>query len=328
VCGKGKYFDSIGAVTNRYMSYEFSAHNFFKRDSVIAMIDLYKLYKSYGSKDVTLIANDPISSIINRITARLAGIKRIVYFCHGMMFAPHDNVFRKVAFAAVELLGLVFTSEVIVMNSYDYFFARMFKYSKVKKVYGVGVDVASYKATREVFAGEIVRTVFIGRLIERKGVTYYLDSIKRLDNHKYEHYVIGDGPLASYVISQSINNSNIKYLGYVENISQVISDFDILVFPTLYNEGLPRVVLEGMSASRIVIATDVRGCKDIIINGKNGFLVPCKRRLLASCVADLITSICSDMNRAKQIALQARKTIEQQYSIENIKKQYESIFGY
>lgn len=66
-------------------------------------------------------------------------------------------------------------------------------------------------------------------------------------------------------------NKNVNFLGFVENINEVLKDIDIIILPS-YSEGTPNCLLEAMASKRIVIASEVGGIPEFIIDGKNGFL--------------------------------------------------------
>jgi len=66
---------------------------------------------------------------------------------------------------------------------------------------------------------------------------------------------------------------NIKFLGWRDDVAEVMSVFDIFVLPSL-NEGMGRVLVEAMALGKPIVASDVGGIPDLVVNGENGFLVP------------------------------------------------------
>jgi glycosyltransferase involved in cell wall biosynthesis len=70
-----------------------------------------------------------------------------------------------------------------------------------------------------------------------------------------------------------IENQDIQYFATTKDIRQYIRECDVLVLPS-YREGMPRVVLEAMSMEKPVITTDVAGCRDAVVHGENGLIVP------------------------------------------------------
>ncbi|MCK4820291.1 glycosyltransferase family 4 protein, partial [bacterium] len=103
-----------------------------------------------------------------------------------------------------------------------------------------------------------------------------------------------------------------KFLGQVDKnrLVEIYQDADIFVFPS-YHEGLPAVVLEAMSCGLPVIATDVRGNRDLISAGENGILVPPRS---PGKIAEAITTLIEDEKLKEKLGKNARKTIEDKYT--------------
>ena len=70
-------------------------------------------------------------------------------------------------------------------------------------------------------------------------------------------------------------DGTIDYLGWLEDVRSVIADCSVYVLPS-YREGTPRTVLEAMAMGRPIITTDAPGCRETVVEGENGFLVPVK----------------------------------------------------
>ncbi|MBI1223996.1 MAG: glycosyltransferase [Bacteroidetes bacterium] len=88
-----------------------------------------------------------------------------------------------------------------------------------------------------------------------------------------------------------INNKDIQYLGRVLDVRKIIRNADVVVLPS-YREGIPRVMLEALAMGKPTISTDAAGCKETIVHGKNGFIVPVKNQdALALAMTTLIESV-------------------------------------
>ena len=73
-----------------------------------------------------------------------------------------------------------------------------------------------------------------------------------------------------------IKNYPIKYLGFKKNIVNIITSSSIIVLPSYYREGLPKILIEAAACGRAIITTDNVGCRDAVINDKTGILIPIK----------------------------------------------------
>lgn len=125
--------------------------------------------------------------------------------------------------------------------------------------------------------------LLIARLIWDKGIKEYVDSAKIIknkhDNVEFDivgnYYFNNPNAITKSQIEEWENSGIIKYLGYYDDIREIISNSNCIVLPS-YREGLSRVLLEAASMGKPIIATNVPGCKEIVINNYNGYLVKVK----------------------------------------------------
>jgi len=129
---------------------------------------------------------------------------------------------------------------------------------------------------------------FIGRLAEKKGVTYLLQAFAQLksDYPTIKLIIAGDGPMKPELEQEAVLldiEDRTQFIGYTSGKTKLdyLNECDVLVVPSIITdsgdaEGLPVALLEGLAAGKICIATDVSGADDIIRNGENGYLVPQK----------------------------------------------------
>jgi len=142
-----------------------------------------------------------------------------------------------------------------------------------------GIDISQFtKDVVPVKMRDNLTLGFVGRLEPVKGVKYLLDALKILKkkhNLTPKTILIGDGSLRhsfEYCI-RSNNLSNVHFVGATTNVANALKHIDILIIPSL-SEGFGLVVLEGLVAGRIVVASNLPVIRDLIINGKNGVLFP------------------------------------------------------
>ena len=132
---------------------------------------------------------------------------------------------------------------------------------------------------------ESISFIMIARLIKDKGVIEYIEAA-RLIKRQYPHILfrlaglIDKNPasITKEQLNVWIEEGIIDYLGWLNDVRPAIAASSVFVFPS-YREGMPRGVLEAMSMGRPIITTDVPGCRETVINGVNGFLVPAQNIL-------------------------------------------------
>lgn len=151
---------------------------------------------------------------------------------------------------------------------------------RVKRVFGSGVDLQHYKKTP--LPNEGIKFLLIARLLGDKGIREYYSAAKivKVKYPEVRFLLVGpfdsspDGITESEVNKWSSSDS-IEYLGETDNVLPFIQQCHIYTLPS-YHEGLPRTVLEAMAVGRPILTTDTCGCRDTVIDNKNGRLVPIK----------------------------------------------------
>lgn len=146
---------------------------------------------------------------------------------------------------------------------------------------GIGLNLESYSYRPISKVSVNLNFLFIGRLLKEKGIHDFIAAIK-LVKQKYPNTtftVLGAvdksnlGALSEDEVSNLKQARIIEYPGHVSNIQEWIVKSDVFVLPS-YREGVPRSTQEAMAIGRAVITTDVPGCRETVIDGVNGFIVP------------------------------------------------------
>lgn len=146
---------------------------------------------------------------------------------------------------------------------------------------GIGLNLQDYLYQPLNSIRTPIKFLFIGRLLKEKGIHEFVQAAK-LVKEKYpetEFTVLGAidhanlGALSEAELHQLIQTNIIHYPGHVSNVSDWIAENHIFVLPS-YREGVPRSTQEAMAIGRAIITTDVPGCRETIVEGVNGFLVP------------------------------------------------------
>jgi glycosyltransferase involved in cell wall biosynthesis len=130
------------------------------------------------------------------------------------------------------------------------------------------------KATLPVKKGDMVITC-IGEMHPRKGHKYLLEAFAKLETQypSLQLILVGNGPIESELRKKYAHFESIHFLGWREDVRQILKSSDILVLPSL-KEAFGQVLLEAMASGTFVIATNNGGTIDIIRHGKTGILIP------------------------------------------------------
>lgn len=158
--------------------------------------------------------------------------------------------------------------------------------SKSKKsavVNGSGINLDRFKfIERKVSEGEPIKFVYVGRLIKEKGVALFMKTARRIKEigGLAEFHLIGG---ISEQDASAVEEGEVKQLhdsgilishGHVKDVKMLLSEMHVFVLPTYYREGVPRSILEALASGMPVITTNTPGCKETVIHGKNGYLIP------------------------------------------------------
>ena len=145
---------------------------------------------------------------------------------------------------------------------------------------GIGLNLDHYKYSENFNSN--ISFIFIARLLAEKGIHDYIKAAK-IVKEKYpsvKFTVLGAidkealGSLKEEELESLVKTNIIEYPGHVSNVSEWIENSSVFVLPSYYREGVPRSTQEAMAIGRAVITTDVPGCRETVVNGVNGFLVP------------------------------------------------------
>ena len=174
--------------------------------------------------------------------------------------------------------------------------------------------------------------VFVGRLVRDKGINELIEAFERLNKEYTNTRLILVGPqepkldpLKPEAIAKIDNNKNIEAVGHQSNVRQWLAASDAFVFPS-YREGFPNVVIEAGAMSLPSIVTDINGSREIIIEGKNGTIIPPRD---AVALYQSMKSFLEQPDKRAQMAFNARPFVasryEQSYVRRCLKEYYKEI---
>lgn len=252
-----------------------------------AAIDLWRILKS-ESPDV-LHTHNPKPGVYGRIVGRLAGVPIVVNTVHGLYATPESPLPRRLAAYTLEWLASRFSDAELVQSPEDVELLRrrhIMPASKLRYL-GNGVDLVRFDPRAAAASRSDVRTELgvsegivvvgmVGRLVAEKGVLELIEAAMQLDS-RYLVVVVGpkDEEKSDAIDDETIERakrSGVRFLGMRADIERLYGAFDIFVLPS-HREGFPRTAMEAAASGLPVVATDIRGCRQVVEPGVNGFLV-------------------------------------------------------
>lgn len=231
-------------------------------------------------------AHMPISGFLARVAARIAGVPRVAYTCHGFLFNQEGAWLRHRAGMLMELLAAPLTDVFLTVAENEAADARRLHLSRSAIAVGNGRDPARFHpdplaraALRAQFGTPETRPVVIAvsRLVRMKGYPELAEAMHAVPDA--ELWVVGDrlesdrGDDMVALLANAGLGDRLRLLGYREDVAALLAAADVFVLPS-YFEGLPMSVIEAMLTGLPVIASDLPGTREQVVPGITGLLVP------------------------------------------------------
>ena len=222
------------------------------------------------------------AGIVGRIAAFMEGVPS-VFTAHGWAFTEGVPFFKRVLYSVIENIMLNITSKCFCVSEYDRCLAKKWFLRDSHKIItvhnGIGDDGLQRDAiVRMLDNGSILRLIMVGRFSKQKDHMLLIKSVYDI-NKKYPGQVhlslVGDGDLFAvanqYVVANNLGDF-IVLLGESTCVDSLLTQSDVFCLISNY-EGLPISIIEAMRAGLPVIASDVGGNNELVVDGVNGYLV-------------------------------------------------------
>jgi len=333
-CARGDFFDKIEkegfAVHNIYIS---RSLNVFKHiNSIRKMAKLMRREKY----DIVHV-HTPIGAFVGRIAARFARVPIVIYTIHGFYFHENMNLFKSKIIIFIEKFLARWTTFAFSQSDEDTKLAvrdGIFPPDKIITI-GNGVDMDFFK--RDGFTQEELLTkkeelnipsnatvvTCVARMNKEKGIFDLLKAAEialNLDPSIHFLFVggifkgnepnaISEGFLKDYFKKNSLYGKHFHFLGMQTNIKEILAMSDIFVLPS-YREGMPRSIIEAMAMELPVIATNIRGSREEVVDGETGILVPVSD---VNTLSNAIIKLAKDSKLRKAMGKKGRERAEEYF---------------
>ena len=288
--------------------------------------ELFKIYKKENPNLVHHVGLRPI--IIGSIASKIAGIKNTVATFTGMGFLFTNE--RKSSFISKILMfflpWLLKDSFVSAQNKEDYNFLKIngIKKEKIQLIKGAGVNLNKYKYVPEPKGVPVV--LMHSRILWDKGVSEFIEAARLCQKLKCNSKFVLAGmpdPKNPSSVPKKIwkkwrQDKTVNCIGHKtqKQLMDILPKSSIVCLPS-YREGVPKSLLEGISCGRPIVATNIAGCREVVRQGVNGYLVPPKKSWL---LAKAIIKLAKNFQQRRKMGQLSRKIAEQKFSEEIINK--------
>lgn len=213
-----------------------------------------------------------------------------------------------------------------------------FTAAKVKAIYAGNTELSPYGTTlstaplaKPVSTGKFT-VLFVGRHIERKGLSYLIQAASMLDAERFQIRIVGQGDLSSSLREQAIKEAPLQvvFTGQVSSaqLEQEYRQASCFVLPAIVDskgdtEGLGVVLIEAAELGLPLVASDVGGISDVVVHGKSGLLVPEKN---PRALADALQMLADQPELAQGLVQGARQHIQEHFSWPSIIQKQLSLY--
>jgi len=336
-CGESGYTDVLRAdgFDVRTVPYRRTVNPLAHAPSVFALNSLIRREKF----DVVHLHN-PLMSLIGRAAVALARPPLVVYTAHGFYFHEHMPRWKRVAGLGLERMASPFTHFLLTQNSEDADLAvRLGLFRKERTlVIGNGIDLRAFDPAkvsdveRELLLREfeipphhrIVGTVT--RYTRDKGLLEFLEAAAGLRAvMKDVSFIVIGGPAIGdrhpltltqlkRIAAQFGVDDRVVFTGVRDDVPAMLSLFDVFVLPS-YREGMPRSVLEAMAMEVPVVVTAIRGCREEVTEGVEGYFVPVRD---VDTLTDRILAILNSPQMAEEMGRHGRERVQREFDEEAV----------
>ena len=223
--------------------------------------------------------------VFGSIAAKRAGVKNIYSLVCGLglLFSSDALKIRALRFVGGNLYkyALKYNKKVIFQNQddIDEFVRRKYvKREQCELVNGSGVNLKKFKKNK-IPAGP-VSFIMVSRVLKEKGVLEYFEAAKivkkKYPEAKFSYIGAIDknqNAIKLSALKPYINAKTVEYIPETKEVEKYVAKCSVFVLPTYYREGIPRTLLEATAMGRPIITTNTPGCRETVIEKKNGLFV-------------------------------------------------------
>src|SRR5690606_20538389 len=300
-----------------------------------SLISIYRLFNQLQPDLVHLVTIKPV--LYGGLIARILKTRAVVAAISGLgsVFIAKTKLRRILRYLVLKIYRLSLGHKnisVIFQNPDDrniLLSANIVKEDNAIMIRGSGVDLSLYPFNEEPCGTPIV--VMAARLLKEKGVLVFVEAARIIKSKGIDaRFLLVGAPdpgnpssVTQAEVEAWVNNGVVEALGFRRDIPHVFAEANIVVLPSFYGEGLPKVLIEAAACGRPVVTTDNPGCRDAIEPDVTGLLVPPKDpQMLAYAIERLIfdPSLRIKMGKA------GRRLAEKEFRIESVVDTHLSIY--
>jgi len=321
VCSDGKFVPGMRADGYHVVTISIAR----SMNPILALLSLIKLVRFFRREQFHIVhVHTPIAALIGRVAAKIARVPFIVYTAHGFYFHDEMPAWKKRVYVLLERFGGLFTDLLFSQSHEDARDAIALQIMPAGQVVAIGngVNLTQFPGrTRETQAAarrtlgipESVPVIgIVARLVQEKGYKEFFEAAVAISSSFPDVYflVVGERLASDHsgsvelALAQARKVLGVRLIeaGLRKDVSAMLSAMTIFCLPS-YREGMPRTIIEAMMMELPVVATNIRGVREEVVDGKTGILVPTRN---STALAQALSELLSDPARTSQMGVDGR----------------------
>lgn len=292
---------------------------------LLAQVKISYLLFISPKKDVVFLVGTGL--ILPLLTARIMGIKTVLFAIgsqsNSVRYLPNGSILFLIL-RLIEKINYLLSNYIIVESLTVANFLKISNLNYKILIGSLYVDVNKFKIIKDFgYRHNIIG--YMGRFSEEKGIDNLLEALPLiLKKNDISVWIAGAGPLYSKVNKKikDLENKNVQLYDWVNysDIPSFLNNLKLLILPS-YTEGLPNILLESMACGTPVLATNVGGIPDLIVNNLTGFIMEDNT---AECIAKNVIRIVN-LESLPNISSNAHEFINKEYTYESAVDRYAKI---
>lgn len=336
------WIEKIKSLGVEIITYKLNRSGLNPLNDIRTVIEIKKHIDNHQPDLVFSFFTKPV--IYGSLAAKLSNRKKIIGMIEGLgsPFTVHRNgqslKIRLLKLIQISLYRIVFPflDKIIFLNSDDpkdliHKNKISYKDGAISILGPIGLNLDDYPYTKWDEKGRFT-FIFVARLLAEKGIYEFIEAAKIVKG-KYSSVnfkVIGgldtENPygLTQDQLNKLIDSKIIEYSGFVSNVKDHIAQSAVFVLPSYYREGVPRSTQEAMAIGRPVITTDVPGCRDTVIDGINGFLIP---KWNVEALVDKMCYFIENKDQVNIMGFESYKIACEKFDVQKVNQKLFNIIG-
>lgn len=327
----GRYAPAIEAAGIRHIPLEHATRSMDVRRDLDMIVELMRVIRA--EKPDIVHTHNPKPGWFGRITARSARVPVVVNTVHGLYATEVDPRHKRFSVYGLERLSSMFSDLELVQNSEDVRILRKLGIPERKLVtLGNGIDLARFRPATEErrasvraalgLADDEIAVGLVGRLVWEKGLREVFEAARRLPTLVPRARVFVVGPLdpekadglQAHDVAALGAEAGVEFLGERFDIEAIYDALDIYVLAS-HREGFPRSAMEAAASGLPVVASDIRGCRQVVDHEQTGLLFPVQK---VAALTEAIVTLARDPELRRRMGAKARRKAEANFDQQTV----------